>query len=293
MAAASPTRRQPGARLGIRGAAGAIGRRCSLAGGAVRRLSGLPDEGAVLRAVRLRLQPAARLRRPAVVRPRRLLRRRPATSPAHAAKVWGLPPELGILAGTAAAAAARASSSALLAIRRQGIYFAMITLALAQMVYFFCLQAPFTGGEDGIQAVPRGKLFGLLDLHQRPDAVLRRAGDLPGRLPADLPHHPLAVRPGAEGDPRERAARDLARLRRRPLQAARLRAVGGARRAWPARTKAIVFQLATLTDVHWHDVGRGRADDAARRHRHHVRPGRRRRRRHRHAELPRRARLPG
>ena len=51
-----------------------------------------------------------------------------------------------------------------LAIRRQGIYFAMITLALAQMMYFFALQAPFTGGEDGIQAVPRGKLFGLIDL---------------------------------------------------------------------------------------------------------------------------------
>ena len=81
---------------------------------------------------------------------------------AHAAKVWGL------------AAGARASSPGrrgggcsgwsfgALAIRRQGIYFAMITLALAQMVFFFCLQAPFTGGEDGIQAVPRGKLFGVL-----------------------------------------------------------------------------------------------------------------------------------
>ena len=53
-----------------------------------------------------------------------------------------------------------------LAIRRQGIYFAMITLALAQMIFFFCLQAPFTGGEDGIQAVPRGQLFGFLDLSQ-------------------------------------------------------------------------------------------------------------------------------
>src|SRR5690606_25688990 len=54
----------------------------------------------------------------------------------------------------------------LLAIRRQGIYFAMITLALAQMVYFFYLQTPFTGGEDGIQAVPRGRLFGVFDLNQ-------------------------------------------------------------------------------------------------------------------------------
>ena len=82
---------------------------------------------------------------------------------AHAAKVWGLTPELAILAGTAASCALGLVSG-LIAIRRQGIYFAMITLALAQMVYFFCVQAPFTHGEDGIQAVPRGKLFGLVDL---------------------------------------------------------------------------------------------------------------------------------
>ena len=95
--------------------------------------------------------------------------------------MWGCPPELAILAGTARRGAARASSSGALAIRRQGIYFAMITLALAQMVYFFCLQAPFTHGEDGIQAVPRGKLFGLLDLSNTLVDVLRRAGDLPRR----------------------------------------------------------------------------------------------------------------
>src|SRR6516164_1805073 len=80
---------------------------------------------------------------------------------AHAAKVWGLPPELAILAGTAMAAVLGAIVGGL-AIRRQGIYFAMITLA--QMMYFFAVQAPFTHGEDGIQAVPRGKLFGLIDL---------------------------------------------------------------------------------------------------------------------------------
>jgi branched-chain amino acid transport system permease protein len=84
-------------------------------------------------------------------------------SAAHAAKVWGLTPELAILCGTAAACVLGIASG-LIAIRRQGIYFAMITLALAQMVYFFCLQAPFTGGEDGIQAVPRGRLFGVIDL---------------------------------------------------------------------------------------------------------------------------------
>lgn len=82
---------------------------------------------------------------------------------AHAAKVWGVTPELAILAGTAAAGVLGLVVG-LIAIRRQGIYFAMITLALAQMVYFFCIQAPFTGGEDGIQAVPRGRLFGMIDL---------------------------------------------------------------------------------------------------------------------------------
>ncbi|MFN7757920.1 MAG: branched-chain amino acid ABC transporter permease, partial [Betaproteobacteria bacterium] len=81
---------------------------------------------------------------------------------AHGAKVWGLTPELAVLAGTACAGALGLAVGAL-AIRRQGIYFAMVTLALSQMVYFFCLQAPFTGGEDGIQSVPRRPLFGIID----------------------------------------------------------------------------------------------------------------------------------
>src|SRR5690606_38371535 len=81
---------------------------------------------------------------------------------AHAAKVWGLTPELAILLGTGAAAILGLAIGAL-SIRRQGIYFAMVTLDFAQMVFFVALQAPFTGGEDGIQAVPRGKLFGLID----------------------------------------------------------------------------------------------------------------------------------
>src|SRR6185312_4303923 len=83
---------------------------------------------------------------------------------AHAAKVWGLTPELAILVGVAVAAVLGLVFG-YLAIRRQGIYFAMITLAFAQMVYFFCLQAKFTGGEDGIQAVPRGYLLGMIDLN--------------------------------------------------------------------------------------------------------------------------------
>src|SRR6185437_1119135 len=82
---------------------------------------------------------------------------------AYSAKVWGFPPELAILTGTATGAVCGLIAGSL-AIRRQGIYFAMITLALAQMMYFFAVQAKFTGGEDGIQAVPRGHLFGLIDL---------------------------------------------------------------------------------------------------------------------------------
>ena len=82
---------------------------------------------------------------------------------AHAAKEWGLSFELAVLTGTAASALLGTLVGAL-AIRRQGIYFAMITLAIAQMMFFFYLQTPFTHGEDGIQAVPRGRLFGILDL---------------------------------------------------------------------------------------------------------------------------------
>ena len=81
----------------------------------------------------------------------------------HAIKVWQLTPEMGLLLGTLGAALMGWVFGAL-AIRRQGIYFAMITLALAQMVFFLCLQAPQTGGEDGLQGVSRGKLFGLIDL---------------------------------------------------------------------------------------------------------------------------------
>ncbi|RWM05011.1 MAG: branched-chain amino acid ABC transporter permease [Mesorhizobium sp.] len=83
---------------------------------------------------------------------------------AYAVKAWGWPPEAGILLGTAGAAL-MGLVMGFLAIRRQGIYFAMITLAMAQMFYFFCVQAPFTEGEDGIQGVARGHLFGIVDLN--------------------------------------------------------------------------------------------------------------------------------
>ncbi|MBB4094965.1 branched-chain amino acid ABC transporter permease [Ochrobactrum pecoris] len=84
---------------------------------------------------------------------------------AHTVKVWGVTPELGLVLGVLAAAALGLVIG-YLAIRRQGIYSTMITLALAQMFFFFCLQASFTHGEDGLQGVPRGYLFGIIDLNQ-------------------------------------------------------------------------------------------------------------------------------
>src|SRR5262249_20785655 len=82
---------------------------------------------------------------------------------AHALKVWGLPPELGVVVG-AASACALGVVTGYVSIRRQGIYFSMITLALSQLLYFIYLQAPFTHGEDGIQGIPQGHLFGIFDL---------------------------------------------------------------------------------------------------------------------------------
>jgi branched-chain amino acid transport system permease protein len=81
----------------------------------------------------------------------------------HAAKVWGCTPEVAVLLGTLSATIIGVLVG-WLAVRRQGIYFAMVTLALSQMIFFFCVQAPFTYAEDGIQSIPRGKLFGLVDL---------------------------------------------------------------------------------------------------------------------------------
>ena len=168
---------------------------------------------------------------------------------AHAAKVWGFPPEFAILFGTAAAALLGLVTG-LLAIRRQGIYFAMITLALAQMLYFYYLQAPFTGGEDGIQAVPRGVLFGFIDLSNiwamyGTVFVIFMAGFL---LIYRVIHSPFGQVLKAIRENEARALSlgyDVNRYKMLAyLLSATLAGLAGA-------TKALVFQLASLTDVHW------------------------------------------
>jgi branched-chain amino acid transport system permease protein len=168
---------------------------------------------------------------------------------AHGAKVWGLTPELAVLAGTASAGALGMLVGAL-AIRRQGIYFAMITLALSQMVFFFCLQAPFTGGEDGIQAVPRGRLFGLIDLSSTWAMYAFVCAVFFGGflLIYRIVHSPFGQVLKAIRENESRAVSlgydvDRYKLLAFVLSAA-LAGLAGA-------TKAIVFQLASLTDVHW------------------------------------------
>jgi len=168
---------------------------------------------------------------------------------AHGAKVWGLTPELAVLAGTACAGVLGLAVGAL-AIRRQGIYFAMITLALSQMVFFFCLQAPFTGGEDGIQAVPRGRLFGLIDLSSTWAMYAFVCAIFFGGFLSiyRIVHSPFGQVLKAIRENESRAVSlgydvDRYKLLAFVLSAA-LAGLAGA-------TKAIVFQLASLTDVHW------------------------------------------
>ena len=168
---------------------------------------------------------------------------------AHAAKVWGAPPELAILAGTAASALLGLVAGAL-AIRRQGIYFAMITLALAQMMFFFALQAKFTGGEDGIQAVPRGVLFGLIDLRNEMAMyvvvlIIFLGGFM---IIYRIIHSPFGEVLKAIRENEARAISLGYKTDRYKLVAfilsATLAGTAGA-------TKAIVLQLASLTDVNW------------------------------------------
>ncbi len=171
----------------------------------------------------------------------------------YTVKVWGWPTEVGILAGTAVAAVMGLVAGAI-TIRRQGIYFAMVTLALAQMVFFFCLQAKFTGGEDGIQAIPRRPLFGVLEITN--DFIfyyvvlaIFAIGFL---IIYRTIHSPFGQVLKAIRENEARAislgyAVDRFKLIAFVLSAA-LAGLAGA-------TKAIVFQLASLTDVTWQMSG--------------------------------------
>ncbi|MCL7463331.1 branched-chain amino acid ABC transporter permease [Pseudomonas sp. NW5] len=165
----------------------------------------------------------------------------------------GLSTELGILAGTLASGVLGLGFG-LLAIRRQGIYFAMITLALAQLVFFVYVQAPFTGGENGLQGVPRGKLFGMIDLQSNLAmyyfvlavfvlgfAIIQRTIHSPyGQvLKAIRDNEPRAISLGYNVDAHKLLAFVIS---------ATLTGLAGA-------TKTVVFQLASLTDAHWHMSG--------------------------------------
>ncbi len=171
----------------------------------------------------------------------------------HAMKVWGVTPELGLLLGTATGAAL-GWVFGVLAIRRQGIYFAMITLALAQLVYFLCMQVQATGGEDGLQGVPRGHLFGLLslenDLHMYYVglAIVVGALALIARTVASPYGHVLkGVR---ENEPRAVSLgydTDRVKLVAFVLSAAIAGLAGS--------LKTLVLGFATLTDVHWMTSG--------------------------------------
>jgi branched-chain amino acid transport system permease protein len=172
---------------------------------------------------------------------------------AHAAKVWGITPEIAILMGVAVATMMGAVTG-WLAIRRSGIYFSMVTLAFSQMIYFVAVQAPFTHGEDGIQGVPRGHLFGLIDLSDTLSmyyfvlAVLVVALLFINRvvtspfgqvLKAIRDNEPRAISLGYEVERYKLLAFTLS---------AGLAGLAGS-------VKALVFQLASLTDVHWHASG--------------------------------------
>jgi len=166
---------------------------------------------------------------------------------------YSLTPEIGILLGTLAAGMLGLVFGAL-AIRRQGIYFAMITLALAQMVFFIYLQAPFTGGEDGLQGIPRGYLLGFIDLSNNLNLyyfvlVVFVFGYIVIKRTVHSPYgHVLrAIR-----DNEARAVSLGYNVNQYKLLAfvlsASLAGLAGA-------TKTIVFQLASLTDAHWHMSG--------------------------------------
>lgn len=172
---------------------------------------------------------------------------------AHASKAWGLSPELAVLLGMFYACVTGYLFGSL-AIRRQGIYFAMITLALSQLIFFLALQMKFTGGEDGIQGVPRGHLFGLIDLSSDTAMyyfvlVLFLVGFL---LIQRTIHSPFGqvLKSIRENEPRAISlGYDVKQFKLLAFViSATLAGMAGS-------MKSLVFQLATLTDVHWHMSG--------------------------------------
>ncbi|TCZ66760.1 branched-chain amino acid ABC transporter permease [Roseicella aquatilis] len=167
----------------------------------------------------------------------------------YTAKSLGFTPELAIITGGVTAGLLGVVAG-WIAIRRQGIYFAMITLALAQMVYFFCVQAPFTGGEDGIQAIPRGSLLGVVPLDRDMSMYWVVAGIFLAcfLLIHRIIHSPygMVLKSIRENEPRATSLgyrTDDYKLMAFILSAT-LAGVAGA-------TKSLVFGIATLTDVHW------------------------------------------
>ncbi len=167
----------------------------------------------------------------------------------HVLKIWGVPFELGLLIGTAFAAAMGWVIGGL-AIRRQGIYFTMITLALSQMLFFVFLQAPFTGGEDGLQSIPRGYLLGLIDLRNDMTmyyvvlAIMVAAFVLIVRII----HSPFGqvLKAVRENEPRATSlGYEVARYKLLAfVLSAALAGLAGS-------VKAVVLGFGTLTDVHW------------------------------------------
>ncbi|TAZ40337.1 branched-chain amino acid ABC transporter permease [Rhizobium ruizarguesonis] len=172
---------------------------------------------------------------------------------AYTVKAWGLPPELGILIGVVGAAFLGLVMG-FFAIRRQGIYFAMITLALSQMFFFFCLQAKFTEGEDGIQSVPRGHLFGFIDLNSSTNMYyFVLAVFIIGVLIIwRFINSPFGMILKSIRENEQRAISlgySVARYKLRAfVMSAALAGLAGA-------VKSIVFQFATLTDVAWQMSG--------------------------------------
>jgi branched-chain amino acid transport system permease protein len=172
---------------------------------------------------------------------------------AHAAKVWHLPFELAILAGTAFATIVGLIFGAI-AIRRQGIYFAMITLALAQMIYFLAVQMPFTGGEDGIQSVPRGYLLGIVDLENITAMYYTVLGGTALGLVIiwRTVNSPFGHTLSAIRENETRVTSLGLKPERYKLIAFTLSAgLSG----FAGSMKAIAFQLASLVDVTWHMSG--------------------------------------